>query len=440
MVEQFSVSKDLLAKAQQILTENSRADSYTVPSGRLYPYQWNWDSGFIALGWACFDYQRALREVESLFIGQWKNGMVPHIVFHEFEEHYAPGPLDWQVPDHVKDQQVCTSGITQPPIIGSVLYRIYTHKNRKTQAQNDDVQFMALYKKTKAYHDWFMSKRTIGPDHDLCLSLHPWESGMDNSPSWDDLLKNVPDEDMSGFRRKDVNDDNLAERPHDHDYRAYMSLVYHYRRVGYDQPDLMPQAHFRVYDLVLNSLLLRSARDMKKLSALLSSDLCAEDEAYWDAQIDKISSGLQKLWSESDGAFLNGDAKTKALLEPVTNASFLPLYAGAASKEQAQALAQKYKEWREVCGFSVATIDPLSDKFEATRYWRGPIWMNTNWLIAEGFKDYGYDDIAAEIRADSAELIERFGYCEYFTPDGVRGCGADQFSWSAALALYWLAE
>jgi glycogen debranching enzyme len=88
----------------------------------------------------------------------------------------------------------------------------------------------------------------------------------------------------------------------------------------------------------------------------------------------------------------------------------------------------------------VATIDPTSDKFEATRYWRGPIWINTNWLIAEGFKDYGYDDIAAQIRTDSLELIERFGYCEYFTPDGVRGCGADQFSWSAALTLYWLAE
>ena len=72
------------------------------------------------------------------------------------------------------------------------------------------------------------------------------------------------------------------------------------------------------------------------------------------------------------------------------------------------------------------------------RYWRGPIWINTNWMIAEGFKAYGFDDIAEEIRNDSRALIEQHGFYEYFTPNGAKGLGASQFSWSAALALYWL--
>tara|TARA_R110002126_G_scaffold13118_4_gene56932 strand:- start:79076 stop:80386 length:1311 start_codon:yes stop_codon:yes gene_type:complete len=426
-------NKDLFVQAKNILKTNSRHDRYTVPSDRLYPYQWNWDSGFIALGWSKVAYERALCEIESLLEGQWKNGMVPHIVFHEYEEDYAPGPLDWQVPKELTHKSICTSGITQPPIIGSVLYRLYQGRD----AQHDDkARFTELYQQIKSYHHWFMARRTKAPAHNLCLSLHPWESGMDNSPSWDSLIKTVPEENLAQFRRKDLKGDNDAERPHDADYAAYMSLVYHYRRIGYDAPDLLPQAHFRVFDLVLNSLLLRSARDMAHLSSALGGD----DSAYWQAQSAALEVGIQTLWSAEHEAFLNRDAITGELLAPVTNASFLPLYAKAATPNQAAALARMYREWRAIYPYGVATTDPRADEFEMQRYWRGPIWLNTNWMIAEGFAVYGYDDIAAEIKADSLALIRKHGFYEYFTPDGAKGLGAPSFSWSAALALYWLGE
>jgi hypothetical protein len=80
-----------LTKAQAVLRANSRGD-YTVPSSRLYPFQWNWDAGFIALGLAYFDTARALDEVRSLFRGQWRNGMLPHINFHGDDGNYFPGP------------------------------------------------------------------------------------------------------------------------------------------------------------------------------------------------------------------------------------------------------------------------------------------------------------------------------------------------------------
>lgn len=426
-------SAALLAQAQKIIQTNSRADAYTVPSDRLYPYQWNWDSGFIALGWAEIDFTRALKEVESLLQGQWKNGMVPHIVFHEFEEHYAPGPLDWQVPEGKTHHQVCTSGITQPPIIGSVLYRLFEHENNASRGHDD--MFRKLYAGIKAYHEWFMTQRTKAPDHNLCKSLHPWESGMDNSPCWDDLIERVPsDQDLAQFRRKDLKGDNTSQRPHDSDYRAYMSLVYHYKRIGYDAPDLLPQAHFRVFDLVLNALLLRSARDMAEMDQKLEMG----DQEYWQKQIEALSAGIQSLWSDEHGAFLNRDAISDDLLLPITNASFLPLFAKAADYGQAARLAEIYKAWRAVYPYSVPTTDPKSPYFEIERYWRGPIWVNTNWMISEGFRAYGYDDIADEIKADSLELIEKHGCYEYFTPDGEKALGAHSFSWSAALTLYWL--
>lgn len=431
MTKQKPANKSLFVQAENILKTNSRRDSYTVPSDRLYPYQWNWDSGFIALGWSGIAFARALLEVETLLQGQWRNGMVPHIVFHEYEEDYAPGPLDWQVPEELTHKSICTSGITQPPIIGSVLYRLFQRCDQRDEYKE---RFEDLYRQIKDYHDWFMVKRTIAPDHDLVKSLHPWESGMDNSPSWDSLIKTVPEENLAQFRRKDLKGDNDEERPHDADYTAYMSLVYHYKRIGYDAPDLLPQAHFRAFDLVLNSALLRSARDM----AVLAAELGLDDCTYWQDQINRLQAGTAKLWSAEHGAFLNMNARTGELLAPVTNASFLPLYAGAATRAQADSLAQIYKEWREIYPYGVPTTDPRADVFEMKRYWRGPIWINTNWMIAEGFVAYGYQDIADEIKADSLALIAKHGFYEYFTPDGAKGLGAPRFSWSAALALYWL--
>ena len=77
-----------------ILKENDRG-SYTVPTAGLYPFQWNWDSCLTALGQAHFDEARAWTEIETLFAHQWDDGMVPHIVFHQLDDGYFPGPDVW---------------------------------------------------------------------------------------------------------------------------------------------------------------------------------------------------------------------------------------------------------------------------------------------------------------------------------------------------------
>ena len=56
--------------ARQVLRDNDRG-GYTVPTHGLYPYQWNWDAAFTAMGWLTFDETRAWREFERLLEGQW---------------------------------------------------------------------------------------------------------------------------------------------------------------------------------------------------------------------------------------------------------------------------------------------------------------------------------------------------------------------------------
>ncbi len=62
----------------------------TSPSPRLYPHQWSWDAACIAIGYASWSQERAEKELRSLFSGQWRNGVLPHIVFTD-DARLLPG-------------------------------------------------------------------------------------------------------------------------------------------------------------------------------------------------------------------------------------------------------------------------------------------------------------------------------------------------------------
>ena len=83
--------KFLIDKAKTVLNQNFQKKGFTIPSKNLYPFQWKWDSGFIAIGFAHFDMEKAKKEIASLLNAQWENGFIPHIVFHTKNDSYFPG-------------------------------------------------------------------------------------------------------------------------------------------------------------------------------------------------------------------------------------------------------------------------------------------------------------------------------------------------------------
>ena len=96
---------------------NNRISKYTLPTNtKLYPAQWNWDSAFIALGYSNFNLNYSFKEIETLLSGQWEDGMIPHILFHIKDLNYTPNFKAWNC-----GKKVSSSGITQPPILASVL-------------------------------------------------------------------------------------------------------------------------------------------------------------------------------------------------------------------------------------------------------------------------------------------------------------------------------
>ena len=60
---------DLKTQAINVLNSNWK-DGFSIPCENLYPFQWFWDSGFIAIGLAHYDIEKAKKEVSTLLKAQ----------------------------------------------------------------------------------------------------------------------------------------------------------------------------------------------------------------------------------------------------------------------------------------------------------------------------------------------------------------------------------
>ena len=140
--------RNLINKAQKTLLGNRRK-GYTLPTNnKLYPAQWNWDSAFIALGYSYFNLNHALKEITTLLDGQWKDGMVPHILFHDTNTNYYPNYTAWNC-----GNKIHSSGITQPPILSTIL-KLILDKNKISNKQTKEVK--KIIKKIIRFHEWFI--------------------------------------------------------------------------------------------------------------------------------------------------------------------------------------------------------------------------------------------------------------------------------------------
>src|SRR5690606_25680596 len=86
----------LAARAAYLLRGNDLG-TMTSAAPKLYPHMWSWDAAFVAVGLAPLSVERAVVELDTLLSAQWKNGMIPHIVFANGVDGYFPGPARWAV-------------------------------------------------------------------------------------------------------------------------------------------------------------------------------------------------------------------------------------------------------------------------------------------------------------------------------------------------------
>ncbi len=431
------MNHSLLQKAKKVLNDNHQKGGFTVPSEKLYPFQWKWDSGFIALGFAHYDMAKAKSEIATLLDAQWSNGFIPHIVFHQNSDTYFPGPEFHQAelhPDASKKYR--STGMTQPPVFGFILEKLY-------QISSDKSDILSFIKKhiDKIYdnHVYFYSNRDLNDDG-LVYIYHNWESGTDNSPLWDDIWKTMKSPNYS-FTRRDTTHVDPEQRPSKREYDHYLNIIDIAKKYNYDDGKIAKHSPFLVQDPLFNAILIRSNEALITLYELIGGN--SAKVAYLKKKNKmSVNSINRKLFDTSLGVYVHYDLRNKKTIRQISSSSFAPLFCGAPSKAMAKQLVETMVEkFGNADTFMCASFDPSSTFFNPKKYWRGPVWINLNWIIYNGLIRYGYHEVAKRIKEDSIKLIENEGFYEYFDPRKIKpeneksGYGGNNFSWSAALII-----
>ncbi|HZH28003.1 MAG TPA: hypothetical protein VEY95_12555 [Azospirillaceae bacterium] len=418
------MTHDMHAAARQVMAENDRG-GYTVPTAGLYPFQWNWDSAFVAMGFATFDVDRAYRELERLAEGQWDDGMIPHIVFHEPSDTYFPGPDVWGT-----RHRIPTSGITQPPVFGTALRHVHEAAVREGRP-DAGARTRRLFDAALRSHRWWMRARDPGK-LGLVAILHPWESGSDNSPAWDEALARVPTDTTTVIRRKDTGHVDPAMRPRDAEYQRFIHLVDTYKACGWDPARQWAAAPFKVADVQSTAILAYACADLMALAQMLGAQAERDELAAMHAA---LVAGLHSRWRPALSRFVSLDLVSGGDIETPTQAGFMPLLVLTLDAQARAAVADEIRRWRDGMVLGLPSTPAFSPGFEPKRYWRGPVWAVVNWLIADGLRTNGLGDLASLLERDTVAAIERAGFCEYFDPTTGEGLGGGAFSWTAAAYL-----
>jgi hypothetical protein len=418
--------------AARVLIDNWTGTS-TVPSRTLYPHQWSWDSAFVAVGLRHLSVRRAQRELESLLAGQWDDGRIPHIVFNPAVPHdaYFPSPDFWRSSRAGREAGAPTasetSGIVQPPVHALAAWLVH----RADPAESRRRGFLArVLPRLTTWHDYLLTHRDLG-GAGLAAVVHPWESGMDNSPCWDRALARVEPAPPGAFRRADLTHGHPADRPTDLDYGRYVRLAADYREAGYD--DRGARHGFAVEDPCFNALLIVSELAL----AAMARELGAAGEPH-TARADALTRRLvTRLWDDTAGLFRVRDLHTDTLVAERGVTGLVPLAVPHLPPDIVDRLHATVDgpHFRAPATRLVPSHDLTGPAFDAQRYWRGPAWFNTAWLIHRGLRTHGLTESAERLRRGFLTQAGRSDFAEYVDPVTGEGRGTRRFSWTAALTL-----
>lgn len=426
----------IIDNAKRILNLNWK-DGFTIPTGKLYPFQWNWDSGFTSIGHSHFSLDFAIQELESLFSGQWKNGMIPHIIFHsENEKTYFPNYDFWNTNVNAgAPNKPKTSGITQPAVHGFVL------ENLLDRFPNNEklIAFVkAIFPKIVNNHRFLYTYRD--PEREgLMFIFHPWESGRDNSPLWDESLDRIVinKEELPHYERRDTSIAPKDERPTAYQYDRYVYLLELGKRHQYDEAGIFAESPFLVQDTLMNAVLIKSNESLIRIGKRFGFDVGELEE--WQQQ--SVPTFQEKLWREELKTFAAYDLRGKQHISHKEIGGIAALYANIPTAEQAAALNDYLQSLHQRGYYICPSFDVDSPFFDSKRYWRGPIWPQMNWMIYHGLKNYNFMETAKIVKSDFLELVTNHGFYEYFESQKslaqqlTTGYGGGDFSWTAACAL-----
>jgi hypothetical protein len=350
--------------------------AYTSPSRDRYPWQWYWDSCFAAIVWRRFDRERARLELGSLLAAAREDGFIGHTIFWRGR----PG-AGRRLFYNVRAKGDLTTATIQPPMLA--------------WAWGIAVGDPALEPGIVAHHEFIRRDRDL--EHDgLVWLLQPDESGLDASPQFDPIWR---------WRAQGL--------------PGFVALVQRNRRLDFSIETVRAAGGPIVCEVMTNVLhgLSELALGRPSITPAL----------------------LERLYDERAGLFLPEAWPAPAGRIPITVSALAPLALPDLPEAIGRRLVEEHvlsdRFWTAVALPSVATDEPsfsLREHFYGLRrYWRGPTWINSAWLVWLGLVRLGYDEAAGTLARTIQAVLHRGGLRESYNPLDGRGMGAREFAWSA---------
>ncbi len=435
--------EQLAVRAAAVLRENDLG-GWTKAAPRLYPHQWSWDSAFIAIGLAHLDTRRAAQELRVLFAAQWATGMVPHIVFNPAAGGYFPNIERWGTdvsPNIPTGMQ--TSGMCQPPVHAIAAHAVWEIARQRDDAEAADATafLRELYPRLLAWHRYLATDRD--PEQSGLVTIyHPWESGADNSPAWDNALAAITVGDLPSYERHDLKHADPSMRPTMAEYDRYLWIVEVMKQGRYDEATTYRASPFLVKAVWFSAIFVAANDALLTIADVIGAS--DADRTLITEWRDRGLRGLDECWDTELNLSLDYDVRADAPIRVQVMGGFAPLIAGHLTPERRAAILATldspawlgHPRLRWPMPPSTSPDDPA---FDPRRYWRGPTWPVMNWLFWWALVQAGETERAANLRRASLDQLADGLFGEYYEPITGEPLGSLDQSWTAAVALDWLA-
>lgn len=328
-----------------------------TPSKTHYVGVWQWDAYFHALAYRHLEMKLAKDQIRIVLDHQREDGMIPDAVHDEGTVTRLTFPIE--------------ADVTKPPLLAWSAWKLY-------EIDGDREFLDEIYEPVVRWNNWWFEKNDVD-GNGLCEYQHPYSSGLDDSPIWDE-------------------------------------------GVPVESPDL-------------NTYLCLQQEALAKMAAAIGE---MADAAMWQKRADEMAERMiRSMWDDEAGLFwANKDGKPIKVRTPF---SLFPLLTGRMPPDIATRLithlTNEKQFWPRYPIPTVALDDP---KYEPQTMWRGPTWVNVNYLMVEGLERAGYADLARELRRRTlAMMMGGEDIYEYYHPQTGEAPpkAASIYGWSSALFI-----
>lgn len=148
--------------------------------------------------------------------------------------------------------------------------------------------------------------------------------------------------------------------------------------------------------------------DARYLSYVFEAIGDNENAEYFKDLHESIKKKINELtWCEEDGLYYDRlfDGTLTGVASP---SSFLPMFAGLCTREQADKMVKVLLDEKRFWTAMPVPSMPKDSPYYDIDMWRGCSWLNINYFLILGLRNYGYTELAEELRRRTLDSVNKW--------------------------------